>query len=320
MSSYAQSFTVSDLPEPGTLLDKSPAFVPVLLKGFIIHPDKPLNFDFIVDSGNDSPEEALIRQESRRMVRYFLAALTVPSDQFWVNLSPYEKDRVIADELGQTELGRDMLGQDYVLRQLTASFMYPEKGLGKEFWAKIYRQAWEKYGTTDIPVDTFNKVWIMPEKAEVFEKGNAVYVTGARLKVMPESDYLAQVRHPEAQRAEGSPVPFGSKPDNAGGPSLAQRGLAQDDVSLSFSQEMAKALIREIILSAIENEVNTGKNFAPLRQIYHAAILAKWYREAITNTLLEKAYVGQNKITGLDLADDALFWHSVPWSFCRRGH
>ena len=106
--------------------------------------------------------------------------MTIPKDDLWVNLSPYEKDRIIPDELGKTELGRDMLAQDYILKQLTASLMYPEKELGKAFWDKVYKQAKEKFGTTEIPVDTFNKVWILPETATVYEHGQTVYIVEAK--------------------------------------------------------------------------------------------------------------------------------------------
>ena len=42
------------------------------------------------------------------------------------------------NEFGQTEMGRDLLAQDYMLKQLTASLMYPEKELGQEFWNRVY--------------------------------------------------------------------------------------------------------------------------------------------------------------------------------------
>ena len=58
-----------------------------------------------------------------RLVKYFLAALTIPEKDLWVNLSPYEKDRVITDEFGSTEMGRDLLAQDYMLKQLTSSLI-----------------------------------------------------------------------------------------------------------------------------------------------------------------------------------------------------
>ena len=88
-----------------------------------------------------------------------MAALTVPEDEMWVNLSPYERDRIIEEGFGDTEMGRDLLAQDYILKQLTASLMYPEEDLGSTFWDKIYEQAYEKYWTTEIPTDIFHKVW-----------------------------------------------------------------------------------------------------------------------------------------------------------------
>ena len=122
------------------------SFVPVLLKGLVIHPNQPFNFDFIVDSGNDSTDKANIQEQSQRMIRYFLTALTIPAGDLWVNLSPYEKDRIITNELGHTDMGRDMLAQDYVLKQLTASLIYPEKDLGKEFWSRVYKKVEAKTG------------------------------------------------------------------------------------------------------------------------------------------------------------------------------
>ncbi|MBF0330731.1 MAG: hypothetical protein HQL17_02250 [Candidatus Omnitrophica bacterium] len=285
--SYAQSAFVSTLPVPGKMVGISAPFTPVLVKGLVIHPDQPLNFDFIVDSGNDVTDQAVIKEQSSRLAKYFLAAVTVPESQLWVNLSPYEKDRVIENELGTTELGRDMLAQDYLLKQLTASLIYPEEGLGKDFWAKVYSQAQAKFGTTDIPVDTFNKVWIMPATAEVFEKGNAVYVTQARLKVMLDSDYVAM-----------------SNVMGVGEDLVSSQKRA--DIKSAPTHELTKSLLREIILPAIEKEVNEGKNFAAIRQIYHTAILAKWYRELIQNTLLSQAYVGQNKVEGITLDEKAL--------------
>ncbi len=285
--SYAQSAFVSALPQPGVMLGSSAAFTPVLVKGLVVHPDKPLNFDFIVDSGNDSTDQFVIKEQSQRIAKYFLAAITVPEDQLWVNLSPYEKDRIIENDLALTVLGRDMLAQDYMLKQLTASMIYPEEGLGKDFWAKVYAQAQEKFGTTDIPVDTFNKVWITPDKAEVFEKGNAVYVTDAKLKVMLDTDYTA------LQRA-----------DTSSAPTTNNATVGED---LVFSRDnFTKQILREVILPAIEKEVNEGKNFAAVRQVYHAAILAKWYRELIQNTLLADAYVGKNQVAGLTADEKTL--------------
>ena len=90
-------------------------------------------------------------------------------------------------------MGRDLLAEDYMLKQITASLIYPEDEVGKKFWKRIYEEAAKKFGTTNIPVNTFNKVWIVPEKAVVYEnaKAGTAYVVESKLKVMLEQDYLA---------------------------------------------------------------------------------------------------------------------------------
>src|SRR3989338_27938 len=127
--------TVLNLPVPGTMVPPSSGFAPALMTGITIHPDNPLRFDFIMDRGQSGLADEPLKEEYTKMIKYFMASLTVLEDQMWVNLSPYEKDRMIAEGLGKTEMGRDMLAQDYLLKQLTASLLYPEKELGKKFWA-----------------------------------------------------------------------------------------------------------------------------------------------------------------------------------------
>jgi len=124
---YAQAL---NLPAPGTMVSLTPAFMPVLMKGVRVYPENPLLFDFILDSGKSSLkiESPEFKAESQKLIKYFLASLTIKEDDLWVNLSPYEKDRMITDELGKTELGRDMLAQDYILKQLTASVSDHRKG------------------------------------------------------------------------------------------------------------------------------------------------------------------------------------------------
>ncbi len=110
-----------------------------------------------------------------------------------INLSPYESDRVIPENFGDTEMGRDLLAQDYMLKQLSASLMFPEEELGEEFWSRVHEKAYAKFGTTDIPMNTFNKIWIVPEKSVVYEQegGASAFVVEKHLKVMLEEDYVA---------------------------------------------------------------------------------------------------------------------------------
>ncbi len=190
LSLPAQLSAQSALPVPSAVVSISNnIFQPALIKGLTLYPDNPFEFDFIVDPGDDGLKDEALKTESTKLMKYFLAALTVPETEMWVNLSPYEKDRVIPSGFGETEMGRDLLAQDYLLKQLTASLMNPEETLGAEFWQRVYAETKEKFGTTDIPMDAFNKVWIVPQKAVVYVHGKTVFVTESHLKVMMEGDY-----------------------------------------------------------------------------------------------------------------------------------
>src|SRR5271154_3665151 len=191
---YAEDFV---LPAPGVMVQLSPEFNPPILKGIKIHPDNPFRFDFILDKGESQLSSNALKDESSKLIKYFLASLTIPEKDLWVNLSPYEKDRIIPNSFGLTEMGRDLLAEDYMLKQITASLIYPEDEIGKKFWKRIYEEATKKFGTTNIPVNTFNKVWIVPEKAVVFEnaKTGTAYVVESKLKVMLEQDYLSLEKH-----------------------------------------------------------------------------------------------------------------------------
>ncbi|MFH0753229.1 MAG: hypothetical protein V2A70_01535, partial [Candidatus Omnitrophota bacterium] len=118
------------------MVSLSESFNPVVLKGVSIHPGEPLLFDFMVDNGQTRLQGQALTDETTKLVKYFLAGLAVPEKELWVNLSPKENDRIMPDQLSHTDVGRELLAQDYLLKQITASLLYPEKDLGRKFWDK----------------------------------------------------------------------------------------------------------------------------------------------------------------------------------------
>ena len=105
----------------------------------------------------------------------------------------------------------------------------PRKELGKEFWVRVYKKAQEQFGTTEVPVNTFNKVWILADTAKVFVNKNEVYVVNSHMKVMLEEDYLAK------EKQGGSQV----------------SGLRSQEKATSVSS-LSSQVVREIILPEIE--------------------------------------------------------------------
>jgi hypothetical protein len=264
---YAQTDKSASLVLP------SSTFSPPALKAIHISPDVPLDIDFIIDSADDANFK---QQDARLLIQYFLAVMTTPEKDLWVNLSPYESQRVIVPEFGQTAAGRDLLAQDNLLKQLAASLTYPEGKTGKNFWDKVHQKAFELYGTADMPVDTFARIWIVPDHAVVYEYEGTAFVEQSRLKVLLEEDYLA------LKNAQGE-----------NGKVYTPSDQAQKVNSLSAM------ITQEVILPEIEKEINEGKNFVPLRQVFNALILATWYKKRLREGWISHQYVDQKKIMGI---------------------
>ena len=296
---HAGELVVASLPAPGSMLTLSAAYNPAHLMGLTIHPDSPLKFDFLIHKGDGNLTQEQKKTEYTKLIKYFMASLTISDKDQWVNLSPYEHERIIADNFGKTEMGRDLLAQDYILKQITSSLMYPESGLGKKFWDKVYATAYAKYGKVNIPVNTFNKVWIVPDKATVYESKGTAYIIQSHLKVMLEQDYLAANKNMSSPNASAKQSPQGI----IGDPILKMdsrfpSGLRQ---SRRRGNDSVNKVVREIILPALEKEVNDGKNFAQLRQIVSGMILATWYKKALKESLLGKIYADKAKVKGVGI-------------------
>lgn len=262
------------LPQPGTMISLTTPFSVPSLIGIQVFPEDPLKFSFLLGQGDQKFDIDELRPIAEKSIRYFLTGLTIPDQDLWVNLSPYESDRIISPVLAQTEMGQDMLAQDYVLKQLSASLTYPESELGKKFWDKVYQKVRERFGDAEIPVDLFNKVWVVPEKAVVYETADQAVVKEARLKVMLETDYLAQ---------KENGIVVGEDP----------RGAVSNEV------------MREVVIPLLEEEMNHGRHFAVLRQVYHALILSSWFKDKLRQSAVAQVYADKEKIGGVTAEDAA---------------
>jgi len=125
----------------------------------------------------------------------------------------------------------------------------------------------------------------VPDKAVVYEHDGSAFVVERHLKVMLEKDYLA-LRN------------------NLGNEKLGMKELPRDQAQ--ELNDVSSQIVREIVLPAIEREVNEGKTFANLRQIYNSMILATWYKKNLRSGLLGRVYMDQNKVKGIDLEDKAV--------------
>jgi hypothetical protein len=164
------------LSEPGRLLSMSGDYREPRLQGVRLNPDNPLVLDFLIDTGD---ERNVSRSDLMRMVNYFMAGLTIPKDKLWVNLSPYEADRIVEDSVKDTDMGRDLLACDYVLKQLAGSLTHPDTPTGAAYWRQVAAEN-----------SALGKIWIKPDMAQVYQDTNAnvTIITGASLKIETEDE------------------------------------------------------------------------------------------------------------------------------------
>ena len=272
--SFAQMSTL--MPQAGTMIGLTAPYVPPQLVGVEFDEFNPFHMNFLISRGEKQLSLDKDNEEYMRFIKYFLAALTIPEGNQWVNLSPYEGNRIIEDNFGKTAMGKDLLAQDYILKQLAASLVYPEEEIGNKFWGKVREGIRAKYGQdVDVPLNMFNRVWIVPSKADVYEDEGRVWVIDSHLKVMLEKDYVALAKYKD----QGGEVVEEAK---------AMSPLVAD-------------VMREVVIPELEREVNEGAHFSVLRQIYHAMILATWYKRNLKESILGQVYADKGKVGGIEL-------------------
>lgn len=248
--------SVLGLPEPNVILKASREFSYPILRGVKIDYNNPLNMDFIIDTSDQGEVD---QAEAQRLINYFYATVAVPNESLWVNLSPYEQDRVVDDSLKETDLGRDLLAQDYVLKQFSSSLTYPESETGENYWEMLKE-------TNGISDDSFNKIWIMPDSAKINEENGMAWVSEASLTAQLEADYMAAEKN-------------------------------------SINEESGSTeAMREIVLPKVINEINNGKNFAKLRQIYYSMLLGMWFKKRFKESFFANL-IEQENVKGIEIED-----------------
>ena len=75
---------VIHLPSPGVMVHLSPTFTPAHLQGLTIHPDNILKFDFLINRGDVLLNGQEKKAQYTKLVKYFLASLTIPDENQWV--------------------------------------------------------------------------------------------------------------------------------------------------------------------------------------------------------------------------------------------
>lgn len=245
------------------LFNKNSDFQPPLLKGLKAYPNNPLKFDFIIDNGSNKGTKKSLKNYNN-LIKYFFCSLTINNRDLWVNLSPYEKNRIMPDNLAKTQMGRDLLEADYQLKKLTTDLLKPTHPLGKLLWKKINTTKTKCLRNKNTPLEIINKIWISPEKADVYLAKNLIFVDNCKLKVFIKD--------------------------------------ASED-NQKIDKKNIKNILNDILIPVIEKKVNYSHEFASLRQISYAMILANSFKNHTDNKFFNDLYFDKNKVADLGKND-----------------
>lgn len=231
----------------------SEEYIPPTLRTLIVKPGNSSNyFDFIVDTGDYKYGDAYdVTRVAQDMVRYFFTGITVPDENFWVNLNPLQPDNVLSGVLRYTDVGRLFMEIDLKLKKDAARFTDPQNEIGRAYWDEVYRRL-RNEGQSNYQVPVSQRLWIIPDKADVYEKGNSATIVQAKLRVCLESEYLRRNR---------------------------DIAIVNDMRTVDRVGDIASDAMNEIVIPAIEYQVNYSKDYASLRQVYNALILAEYYKQ-----------------------------------------
>lgn len=293
-ASIRASSTISDFQRPVPLPDlermllPSRRFVPAVMKGIALNDEEPLHFDSIIDSGHSEAEGDAFGAETHKLLDYFNTCLAIRDDDAYVNLSPHDDVKLLGESLMGTRLGSALLEFDYRLKRLAGSLLHPDLETGQRFWREVLWRSQDRGATDRTPIAAYQRVWIVPEKAVVYEgtresiehhkRGETeplersgheqlcAFVIEQHLKAMTERQYLT--------------------------------GRTQSESSDEVSS-ICDEVFREIVLPVVEKEVNEGENFAELRQFYYSLILATWFKRKYRNHPKVAKYIESGRPTQL---------------------
>ena len=226
--------------------------------------DQQFYFNLNIPKGNKLSNKQ--KEDLDIVLKYFLTALTIEDKEFWVNLNPNEPSRMIGPNLAYTDMGQNLMLLDLKLKKDTAFSLFPGLSQGATtYWERVFAKAKElqnksvgaplvgaqnnnKAGTRPSPtinIPTTFRVWIVPDKAEIYEKdANSCVIVKSTLKVMLESEY-------NKQNSQLSPPQT-----MADSPRIKNN---QNELQI-----YCEAQLKELILPNLNKKVNTDPTYEPL--------------------------------------------------------
>lgn len=211
----------------------------------------------------------------------FMTGLAVPDDKFWVNLNPWGPDEIIDERLKQSEIGRIMLEADLQMKRDFSNYENPcANETGKTYWnfldkkrKDLVQQCMKKFpgeikDIYNVQFHVMTRHEIIPDKVYAYTNGTQIYIINATLTINSELNTDTTDHWSFSVRNQ----------DNA---TLSIGCLDELKKSVKEYGEYNSELEMSMIQPYIVADVNHGKKYEDLRNVYVALALAQWYKSRI---------------------------------------
>lgn len=212
----------------------------------------------------------------------FMTGLVVPEYKFWVSMDPQDPDRIIDEQLGQTDVGRIMLEADLQMKKDFPLYDNPcATKTGKAFWNLLdkKRDALVEKCIKMYPEERQNieNVWfypvdrhvIFPDKIYAYTNGTQIYIINATLTIKNQPEYDLCTFKVDGQNS-----------------AVLSKGCREElnKSAIDFGQYF-NDLQNDMISPYVVADVNQGEKFEDLRNVYTSLALAQWYKSRISSDI-----------------------------------
>jgi cell wall-associated NlpC family hydrolase len=241
----------------------------------------------------------------------FMTGLIVPDNRFWVNLAPWEPDRIIDEQLKQSEVGRIMLEADLQMKRDFSNYQNPcTNRTGKVLHdllddkrEALIQQCMENFPGEIKDVDNIwfrpvTRHWIVPDKVYAYTNESQIYIINATMAINSEpiaNHTTFKVFHQSYE-------------------DLSDDCIKAINNSAKEYGEYYRELTDRMILPYVMADLNHGEKYAELRDVYVALSLAQWYKLKITPRMdiFQIPYLNEDS---LDSSYSAILKAKNSWSY-----
>ena len=228
---------------------------------------------------------------------FFFTGLILPNSRFWVNLNPWEPERIVDEDVGITDVGRIMLEADLQMKRDFCKHENPcQSEIGERYWAsldnkreQLVSECMNNYpgqieDTDNVLFAAATRHWIVPDEVTARGDGDEVYIIDAIMDIYSEPVY----EHSTFKIANQS------------------KTLISEDCLECLSEaareygRYAMELEEKLVLPLVVKEVNSGEDYSDLRQVYVSLALAQWYKEHVGRQHVFSDFIDSSNLVGLE--------------------